>query len=234
MNEGQRKANKKLEPKAGCESRLSMLLCLAILVGGGSTSSSGAPSLEQQSAHLASICLPERLANDREARDCILRFAEHYDDSHFGSITAPDLQSSIPISGEDAPSWLLRTTDLDGPLKCLALNIYWEARNQSVAGQLAVAQVTLNRFYDRRHPNDVCEVVYDHKQFSWYWDGKPDAPKDKRAWERAIMIASAAMDGSGHTELQGVTHYHAVYSKPYWKDYMTKVSVIGDHVFYAD
>jgi spore germination cell wall hydrolase CwlJ-like protein len=119
-------------------------------------------------------------------------------------------------------------------LHCLTMNIYWEARNQEIAGQLAVAQVTLNRVRDSRYPNDICEVVYDHKQFSWYWDGKSDTPNEPHAWETALMIASAAMDGSGHAELQGVTHYHAVYIQPYWKDYMTMVAMIGDHIFYAD
>jgi spore germination cell wall hydrolase CwlJ-like protein len=49
-----------------------------------------------------------------------------------------------------------------------------------------------------------------------------------------MIVASAAVDGSGHAELQGVTHYHAVYIQPYWKDYSTKVTMIGDHVFYAE
>jgi spore germination cell wall hydrolase CwlJ-like protein len=119
-------------------------------------------------------------------------------------------------------------------LTCLALNVYWEARNQSAAGQLAVAQVTMNRVLDPRYDDDVCDVVYDHKQFSWYWDGKSDTPTDGKAWTTAYLVASAAMNGSGHVELQDVTHYHAVYIQPYWQDYMVKVAMIGDHVFYAD
>lgn len=119
-------------------------------------------------------------------------------------------------------------------LVCLTMNVYWEARNQDIAGQLAVAQVTMNRVRDPRWPNSVCEVVYEHKQFSWYWDGKSDMPENEKAWETAMFVASAAMDGSGHADLENVTHYHAVYSQPYWKDYMTKVAVIGDHVFYID
>lgn len=119
-------------------------------------------------------------------------------------------------------------------LMCLSLNVYWEARNQPLAGQLAVAQVTMNRVHDPRWPDNVCDVVYDHKQFSWYWDGKSDLPQEEKAWETAMLVASAAMSGSGHKELMGVTHYHAVYSQPYWKDYMTKVAVIGDHVFYMN
>ena len=80
----------------------------------------------------------------------------------------------------------------------------------------------------------MCDVVYEHKQFSWFWDGKPDTPREKKAWEAAYLVASAAMAGTGHTELEGVTHYHAVYSKPYWKGYMVQVAMIGDHVFYMD
>lgn len=119
-------------------------------------------------------------------------------------------------------------------LMCLSLNVYWEARNQPLAGQLAVAQVTMNRVHDPRWPDNVCEVVYDHKQFSWYWDGKSDIPKEEKAWELAMLVASAAMAGSGHAELEGVTHYHAVYVQPYWKDSMARVAQIGDHVFYAN
>ena len=117
---------------------------------------------------------------------------------------------------------------------CLALNVYWEARNQALSGQLAVAQVTMNRVRDPRYPNDICEVVYDHRQFSWYWDGLPDSPKEPRAWENALLVASAAIYGSGHAELEGVTHYHAVYAQPYWKDFMTLVTTIGDHLFYIE
>jgi spore germination cell wall hydrolase CwlJ-like protein len=119
-------------------------------------------------------------------------------------------------------------------LTCLALNIYWEARNQSIAGQLAVAQVTLNRVLDRRYSDNVCDVVYEHKQFSWYWDGKSDVPRDSRAWQKAKLIASAALNGSLHSELQGVTHYHAAYTQPYWKNYMVKVTEIDDHIFYVN
>ena len=119
-------------------------------------------------------------------------------------------------------------------LVCLTMNVYWEARNQDIAGQLAVAQVTMNRVKDERYPDNVCDVVHQHQQFSWYWDGMSDIPSNEIAWERAMLVASAAMDGSGHKDLEDVTHYHAVYVQPYWKDYMTKVAQIGDHVFYVN
>ena len=120
---------------------------------------------------------------------------------------------------------------------CLSLNVYWEARNQPVAGQVAVAQVVMNRVLDERYPNTVCGVVYENKQFSWYWDGKPDVPYDQESWEQAQLIADAVIAGSGHSDLEGVTHYHAVYVQPYWINDPAKmeyVAQVGDHKFYKD
>jgi hypothetical protein len=226
MDIGQRQATKNIKLMAGRGRKLLTVLSLAMLMGGGSAISSGVLPPEQQSGRLGSNCLPERPADDRGMRACISGLADRYGDSQSVSAAVAALRSSTSVSSED--------DSLDDPMACLGLNIYWEARDQNVAGQLAVAQVTMNRVNDPRYPDDVCEVVYDHKQFSWYWDGKSDTPKEKKAWERAMMVASAALHGSGHAELQGVTHYHAVYSQPYWMNYMTMVAMIGDHVFYAE
>ena len=123
---------------------------------------------------------------------------------------------------------------IDLAVMCLAMNVFFEARNQSIAGQVAVAQVTLNRVEDPRYPDTVCGVVNQQDQFSWYWDGKSDVPQNEQAWETAQIIAQAVMAGSGHKELEGVTHYHAVYVKPYWSKSMQLVAQIDDHIFYAD
>ena len=86
-------------------------------------------------------------------------------------------------------------------LICLAENIYWEARNQSLEGKLAVAHVTINRVESKKFPNDVCSVVKQTKyypsgkidlhscQFSWYCDGKSDNPKNLESWRDAKKIA---------------------------------------------
>jgi len=118
---------------------------------------------------------------------------------------------------------------------CLSMNIYWESRDQDIAGQVAVAQVTMNRVASPDYPNDVCGVVYDHKQFSWYWDGKSDVPQEEKAWKRAQMVAHGVLAGSGHSDLMDVkiTHYHAAYVKPYWAPTMHLVAHIGDHIFYT-
>jgi hypothetical protein len=239
MDDDQKQATKTIKPEAGRGSRLFTILSVAMLMGGGSALSSGVLPPEQQSGRVSSNCMSERPADLRGMRACISGLADRYGDFHsvpaaVAALTVAALRSSTLVSSEDAASRLLHKAHLDGPMVCLGLNIYFEARNQNVAGQLAVAQVTMNRVNDPRYPDDICEVVYDHKQFSWYWDGKSDTPKEKKAWEKAMMVASAALDGSGHTELQGVTHYHAVYTQPYWKNYMTMVTMIGDHVFYAE
>jgi len=93
----------------------------------------------------------------------------------------------------------------------------------------------MNRVASPDYPNDVCSVVYDHKQFSWYWDGKSDVPKEEKAWQRAQMVAHGVLAGSGHSDLMDVkiTHYHAAYVKPYWAPTMHLVAHIGDHIFYT-
>lgn len=123
---------------------------------------------------------------------------------------------------------------IDLAVMCLAMNVYWEARDQSLAGQVAVAQVTINRVFSPVYPNDVCSVVYERNQFSWYWDGKSDVPKEKEAWNRAQMVAKGVLAGSGHSDLKGVMNYHAVYVKPYWASKMSMVATIGDHIFYVE
>lgn len=135
---------------------------------------------------------------------------------------------------------------LDTALICLATNIYWEARNQSTIGQVAVAQVVMNRVADDRFPNTVCEVVtqgqtYSWKpelpiknrcQFSWYCDGKSDEPKDKEAWEKALLMASGVYLNKLNDFVDGATHYHANYVLPDWSESKQYVVRIDDHVFY--
>jgi spore germination cell wall hydrolase CwlJ-like protein len=122
---------------------------------------------------------------------------------------------------------------IDLAIMCLAMNVYFEARNQSLAGQVAVAQVTMNRVKSPNYPDTVCGVVNQKNQFSWYWDGKSDVPQREDAWKRAQMVARGVLAGSGHSDLKDVTHYHALYVKPYWATKMQMVARIEDHIFYV-
>ena len=141
---------------------------------------------------------------------------------------------------------------LTAAVMCLAMNVYHEAKNQDIRGQIAVAQVVMNRVEDHRYPNDVCEVVtqgptrpswqdtsvyYPVKnrcQFSWYCDGKSDeVPEyDQVAWQYAFMVASGVYYGQVWDLVDGATHYHATYVRPEWASTKTKTIQIGDHIFY--
>ena len=104
-------------------------------------------------------------------------------------------------------------------VKCLAQNIYWEARNQSIQGMYAVADVTLNRVKDKRWPSTVCEVVKQRKnergkwicQFSWYCDGKSDTPKNREmpVFNLCTMIAYVRLKSKDSVLPQDVYWYHA-------------------------
>lgn len=128
---------------------------------------------------------------------------------------------------------------------CMALNIYYEARGSSMADQIAVSDVVLNRVRDNRYPNTICEVVKqgyqdangnmirNKCQFSWYCDGKADDPRDQDSWVSAQTLAWRIMkfeEFRGITE--GATHYHAHYVNPSWARDMTFISTIGVHKFY--
>ena len=128
---------------------------------------------------------------------------------------------------------------------CMALNIYYEARGSSMADQVAVSDVVLNRVQDARYPNTVCEVVRQGQQdangnmirnqcqFSWYCDGKADRPQDIDSWVSAQTLAWRIMkfeEFRGITE--GATHYHAHYVNPRWARDMSFIGTVGVHKFY--
>lgn len=126
-------------------------------------------------------------------------------------------------------------------LRCLALNIYWEARSESVDGQLAVGAVTLNRVKSPSFPGDVCSVVRQggdvrrHRcQFSWWCDGKRDDPVNAVAWRRASTLARLISAGIAKDPTHGALWYHADYVTPGWAENKERVTKIGRHIFYAD
>ena len=129
---------------------------------------------------------------------------------------------------------------------CLAQNIYFEARSESQAGMIAVAQVTMNRVKHPRYPNTVCEVVKQGPtytwaehfpvrnkcQFSWFCDGKSDDPEDSKTWVQCLTLARNILQGAYGDITEGATHYHSVYVNPYWADSLNETVVINEHIFY--
>jgi spore germination cell wall hydrolase CwlJ-like protein len=123
--------------------------------------------------------------------------------------------------------------------KCLANAVYFESRGESVRGQIAVAQVVMNRVFSPFYPNDVCGVVYQNAgrhlacQFTFACDGIPDIVTEPDAWERAKRIARDMLDGKlWMPEVSKSTHYHAYWVRPDWVNEMRKVYKLGVHTFY--
>lgn len=121
-----------------------------------------------------------------------------------------------------------------GDLFCMAEAMYFEARGEPGygIGEISVGQVILNRVRSRHYPDNVCDVVYQRKQFSYYWDGKPERIRDRRSWVRALQLAKLVLAGAVYDPTYGATHYHADYVKPRWVKTVKYITKIGSHLFY--
>jgi len=123
-------------------------------------------------------------------------------------------------------------------LMCLAKAVYFEARGESETGQLAVAQVVLNRVAHPFYPDTICDVVFQNQQrrnkcqFSFACDGRSDRPRNQAAWAGAIKLAKKSMHGTRVGAVGKSTHYHATYVNPRWAREMVRQKRIGKHVFY--
>ena len=129
--------------------------------------------------------------------------------------------------GETGPEW-----------NCLAEALYFEARGESLVGQVAVAEVILNRVDDGRYPDSVCGVVqqgYDEPgacQFSFFCDGKPEEINNREVFDRVGKIAWVMLEGKPRILTGKATHFHATHVRPSWANRLVRTAQIGDHIFY--
>jgi spore germination cell wall hydrolase CwlJ-like protein len=125
---------------------------------------------------------------------------------------------------------------------CLAANVFFEARGETIPGQYAVALVTMNRA--DHDPKKVCDVVLKPKQFSWtslyvqrrrgIFSVKQEyVMQDDDSWALAKRIAGIVLSGRFPDITNGATYYHATYSRPWWRKEVTYRERIGNHLFYA-
>lgn len=164
---------------------------------------------------------------------------------HSGENAGETIASKGQVTGVDqrpkSPAERLALTGqaLAKAEKCLANAIYFEARGESVRGQIAVAQVVMNRVFSPFYPNDVCDVVYQNSnkhlacQFTFACDGIPDVVTEPDAWARAQRIAHDMIGGKlWMPEVAKATHYHAYWVRPDWINEMKKIYKLGVHAFY--
>lgn len=198
--------------------------------------------------------MPNRLANNPEALFQMnsLLFDPGDDSSPPGAFknrqyvapgVVPDTSPNAPLHATRklTPAERLKLTPASRAkaVKCLAEAIYFEARSEPESGQMAVAQVVVNRAFSGYYPHDICGVVYQNRhrhlacQFTFACDGIPDIVHSKPHWQLAQRLANDALDGKGYLQSVGkATHYHAYYVSPRWARSMRKMVRIGAHTFY--
>lgn len=135
-------------------------------------------------------------------------------------------------------AWLSEQPEAQGDeqFQCLAQAIYFEARGEAVPGQVAVAEVVLNRVDDPRFPATVCGVVNQRNsagcQFSWTCDGRPDTVRNPAAFADVAKVARAMLDGAPRGLTDGATFFHTPAVRPAWSRRFERTAEIGAHYFY--
>ena len=116
-------------------------------------------------------------------------------------------------------------------LECLAGAIYFESKGEPLSGQLAVAEVIINRTKSGRYPTSMCGVVKQRGQFSFVRAGRlPPIPKQSAHWRKAVAIAHIALKDLADSPARNALSFHATYVSPRWR--MKRVATVGNHVFY--
>jgi spore germination cell wall hydrolase CwlJ-like protein len=151
-------------------------------------------------------------------------------------IAAP-VTASATFSGtlEQQVAAAARVETDDREQDCLASAVYFEARGEELKGQLAVADVVLNRVASSKYPDTVCEVVEQPWQFSFVNStGRiPEADRSSDAWLNAVAIARIAQAGTARAVDSNVLWYHAEYVSPSWGRRLARQDKIGLHIFYS-
>ena len=165
-------------------------------------------------------------------------------DAAISEVQLPSDYSFIPETDIETPPSKAKTprlatlvetnaadTAADGEEKCLATAIFYEARSESFEGQLAVAQVILNRVQSGRFARSICGVVLQPGQFSFVRGGAiPAISKASKDWREALAIARIAQARLHPSSADNALFFHATHVSPKWR--LNRVASIGNHVFY--
>jgi spore germination cell wall hydrolase CwlJ-like protein len=158
-------------------------------------------------------------------------------------LPAPDLSAAAmaaPPADGLTEAWLMAqpVPAGDGEWRCLTEAIYFEARGESLEGQIAVAEVILNRVDSPLYPRTVCGVVKQRGgggcQFSYVCDGRKDRMRENASADLAGRIARAMLDGAPRLLTDGATHFHTRSVRPGWSRRFDQTASIGAHVFYRN
>lgn len=142
-------------------------------------------------------------------------------------IDRPRSASSLAALVKAMPTNIALTAEQN----CLAGAVFFESKSETLAGQLAVARVVINRAKSGRFPKSLCGVVYQPRQFSFVRGrSMPYINKAGQQWKNAVAITQIAMDNSWKSNVEGALFFHAKYVSPGWK--LRRVAQIDNHIFY--
>jgi spore germination cell wall hydrolase CwlJ-like protein len=164
-----------------------------------------------------------------------------------GEPTLSQPQADTPAQGNDdnaqqapKPTGDLASmvAELRGPeagsreLECLATGVYFEAKSEPLAGQLAVGQVIANRAQSGgRFPDTYCGVLFQRGQFSFvHGHSLPSVPRSNRQWQTAVAIAKIVDQGLKESSVGDALFFHARYVSPGWR--AKRIASIGNHIFF--
>ena len=180
-------------------------------------------------------------AADPEIKRAALEPSPKKDEGKVGETVAPKGEVTGPTQRPRTPAERLGL-DAKGRAKaekCLAEAVYFESRGETKRGQIAVAQVVMNRVFSGYYPTNVCGVVYQNAhrynacQFTFACDRVKDVVNEPDMWEQAKQISRDMLDGKlWLSDIGKSTHYHAYWVHPWWARTMRKLSRIGVHTFY--
>lgn len=138
--------------------------------------------------------------------------------------TASFSSLSDAVAAQDMPE------DADAELHCLAVGVYYESKGEPLAGQLAVAEVILNRAASGRFARSVCGVLKQPGQFSFVRRGVLPTPPDNAHWRKAMAVAQVARKDLWDSPVENALYFHARYVSPRWK--RARLGTVGNHIFY--
>ena len=213
-----------------------MLTCVALTAGTFAPAQAG-PSTEAlipvASASLPKIAVPDLL--DPQAEPELTNPDQQQaepavDDSTDDATTASEARPTGDLTSMVAQ---LRSSEPGSrELDCLATGVYFEAKSEPLAGQLAVGKVIANRAQSGgRFPATYCGVLFQRGQFSFVHGGHlPSVSHSNRQWQTAVAIAKIVDQDLKESNVGKALFFHARYVSPGWR--LKRVAAIGNHVFY--
>lgn len=234
--------------------RLLVAATLALPLLGGQAALADTPTTAEPMAdQVGRIMSREQAAMDALASDRIAALIQGRagDKASVAARNAPPATTPLPGASASAPSAAVARLDIatldampaatgDAQWQCLAEAVYFESRGEPLAGQVAVAEVVLNRVDSAAYPRSICGVTKQGAgsgrgcQFSYACDGNSDVMRSGAARDRAGKIARMLIDGRPRTVTDGATHFHATRVRPDWSRRFARTAAIGHHIFYRE